>query len=277
MALTKTHTTQQYGSPDYLWECLTGADLPFVEKQDELSLLIASDNIHQLQGELSFNTRFRSQDARNQDGTVGFIPFSPDQLLKFVDYQILQSSIVVPRSKIEESTHPGSRIEKPKLVSVVFAKCGPWVMLVPRGTKKILPDVHTLTVMESLVFDDIRRFIYKRKSHKRCRQPLQILLDSLSERGIYEECPELVDLPITWSGIVGGLTSDIGLVSGIEIQHVGALEEIAERYGGTIFDSRRYHYENVAHHYGGRVDGWSDSILKHIYSKTFINTRQWIR
>ncbi|MBN2015610.1 hypothetical protein JW766_02150 [Candidatus Dojkabacteria bacterium] len=255
---------------ELLSRALSFSRKPELKSTDELGVALLHDNpgFQRIRFLLS-NSHWNAQDQRDQKNTVAFIPLESFLLNTFLTNDLWSFGITAPRRLVID-THDRFA----KIVALVFVMCGNELLLVPRGTKRILPDVFTLSVMESLTLDDLyqtfREPIYVSQFFGEAPRSISYTdpfntIDAeegyMNTRSILEECPEIIGYSPVFTGLVGG-GKDLGLVWGVNVNK-RTMRAINLRSGGITFDISKYTYTEVASYYGGKIDGWSQSILKY--------------
>lgn len=216
---------------------------------------------------------WRSRDQRYPSSFVGFKSVSIRELNRFLSEVVYKNGVVAPRRNTIDKD-----LRLSKIVVVIFVMCGDSVLLIPRRHKRILPDVFTLSIMESLTLYDIcstfhtdisiRQILGESPYAISCVDPCRDILHNLdlieiAKRSIEEECPYIGD-DVSFTGFVGG-GKDLGIVLGKRVG-MSELRRIARITESIIFDKKRTTYNDISEYYGGRIDGWSEAILKYITS-----------
>ena len=245
---------------------------PKVYEGDELGVAVPRTYIFRLINECILS-RWTAEDQWH-GGVVGFVEGDVGCLEEVLIGKIWKFGVTLSRRcGIDDN------VLLTKIAAVIFVKYDSKIILIPRYNKKILSDVLTLSVMESLVLDDLAEAFEEAvwcDQHFSDAPRALSFLDPLNEirakhktipfRAILEECPYVMLGKPIFSGFVGG-GKDIGLVAGIEVGQCD-LVRISRATNGVIFDASKFSYSDVASYYGGSIDGWSEAILEYVLSKS---------
>lgn len=240
---------------------------------DELGITIPNRYIREYLSRR--RTTYAAQDQWHIGNTVQFVEMREVDLESFVVDYIWEQGITCPRRHLIDKNPDFS-----KCVIVAFAYCGNKVVLIPRYHKSILSDVFTLTVMESATLDDMEIVFGEQVNLDRSfgvaprnlsyEDPYcEVRVDDfrpMISRSLKEECPVLTEDKATFVGLVGG-GKDFGVAFGVRCTEE-ELKQVIKATDGVSFDFGKYSYEDVAKYYGGRVDGWSEAILKYLHQRS---------
>jgi hypothetical protein len=259
---------------ELLSRMLSFGERPDIDNKDEFGVALFSNSYQIKRFQCIFNSsRWTARDKRKYTEYVAFTPLDHRSMKLFFEDDLWNFAVTAPRRSIIDVQESFA-----KIVAVVFVMCGDEVLLAPRENKKILPDVFTLSVMESLVVDDFydafSDAIFANQVFGESPRSVSyvdpvnhswVKEQYVSSRAILEECPELKDSVPTFTGMVGG-GKDVGMVWGVNVKR-NTFKAIKSRMGGVTFNINNDDYDAVATYYGGYIDGWSQSILKYVQER----------
>lgn len=253
---------QSYPKGVSLYKLFLGdADEPELKEGDELAVTYPHYYVPYRQDIRFQNSIYSAGDAMDRSSKVGFL-----QAYSFDDFRlpsiVYETGIVVPR-KTEADKQKD--LVKLSCVILLISEKGN-TLLLPRRNKTVLSHVFTVPIMESITFDDIQ--IARKSSFSRGRSHYEVSFDyslfwsNLIRRAVNEECVVdrgLLSHPFVIGELGGG--KDRGFTFGYLVKDE-IIDKIAKERDGIIFNAWDYDYGDVTEYWGGKVDGWTESIMK---------------